>query len=154
MVAQMLWCRRKSHHNVWDNAELISISLDWWVLLVLEQAQSSPASSPVLGACGCLELSLCLNQQVKVKSHKIFFTHRRHVTFKLPITPPTNRYKGISGWTGQSSKNFIPEWQKWMLSQVIRFCNKLYSENYRCCKWSVGLTPKTCIQCLLKWGLN
>lgn len=29
-------------------------------------------------------------------------------TFKLPTTPPTIKYKGISGWTGQLFKNFMP----------------------------------------------
>lgn len=84
-----------------------------------------------------------------------------HITFKLPITPPTNRYNGISGWTGQSSKNFIPEQQKLIIFVILsdqtvqqavqcklKFCTEVQFLDPR-------YVPSVCWSgSWIKWGLH
>lgn len=151
----MLWCRRKSHHNVWDNAELISSSLDWQVLLVLEQAQPDPVALQHWVHVAVWSYHHVLTSKSQ-SSHTKYFSHTEGT---LPLScqsrhPPTDIRESVAELGSLPKTSFLNGKNGCLLSQVTRYCNKLYSKNYRCCKWNVLLTPKTCILCLLKWGLN
>lgn len=89
-------------------------------------------------------------------SHTKYFSHTEGT---LPLScqslhPPTDIRESVAELGSLPKTSFLNGKNECLLSQVTRYCNKLYSENYRCCKWSAVLTPKTCILCLLKWGLN